>query len=162
MQKKYFTLLLLFCSIFFFGQKYVSTVDNLNVREFANQNSDIKGKLMKGEEIEVLQISNDWAKIKYQTNEYYVSSKFLSNESKEVKDLGFKEGFLRTFLYSAIFLALLLTAPEVFKRRVNDRRFRQGIRQDKVPETIMWKNFFIAALIAIPIGLIGGIIYWIL
>ena len=106
MQKKYFTLLLLFCSIFFFGQKYVSTVDNLNVREFANQNSDIKGKLMKGEEIEVLQISNDWAKIKYQTNEYYVSSKFLSNESKEVKDLGFKEGFLRIFLYRVNFSIL--------------------------------------------------------
>jgi hypothetical protein len=47
------------------------------------------------------------------------------------------------------------------KRRVNDRRYKEGIRQDKVPETTMWENFIIALLISLPIALIGGIISWI-
>lgn len=139
----------------------------MNVREFPNQNSNIIGKLKKGDKVEVLEIQkggfkvlDDWAKIKYNENEYFVVAKYLTKLQN--KDLGFGEGFGTTYLYSAGIIAILLTLPEVLKRRVSDRRYKQGFRQDKVPELTMWKNILIALIVALPIGLIGGIICWIM
>ena len=72
--------------------------DNVNVREFPNQNSNIIGKLKKGDKVEVLEIQkggfkvlDDWAKIKYNENEYFVVAKYLTKLQN--KDLGFGEGF---------------------------------------------------------------------
>jgi uncharacterized protein YgiM (DUF1202 family) len=162
MKKLYFVILLLLTLSSLIAQKnYYATGDNLNIRELPNQDAPIKGQLNKGELVKVIEINNDWAKIQYQNTEYYVASKFLSIETENKKDYGFKDGFKYTYLYSAGILIFLLTAPEILKRRVNDRRYKEGIRQDKVPETTMWKNFIIALLISLPIALIGGIISWI-
>jgi uncharacterized protein YgiM (DUF1202 family) len=162
MKKLYFVILLLLTLSSLIAQKnYYATGDNLNIRELPNQDAQVKGQLNKGELVKVIEINNDWAKIQYQNTEYYVASKFLSIETENKKDYGFKDGFKYTYLYSAGILIFLLTAPEILKRRVNDRRYKEGIRQDKVPETTMWKNFIIALLISLPIALIGGIISWI-
>ena len=162
MKKLYFVILLLLTLSSLIAQKnYYATGDNLNIRELPNQDAQVKGQLNKGELVKVIEINNDWAKIQYQNTEYYVASKFLSIETENKKDYGFKDGFKYTYLYSAGILIFLLTAPEILKRRVNDRRYKEGIRQDKVPETTMWKNFLIALVISLPIALIGGIISWI-
>ena len=166
MKKIYFVILLLLTFSSLIAQKnYYATGDNLNIRELPNQNAAIKGNLNKGDLVKVLEINNDWAKIQYENTQCYVASKFLSidneNQTENQKDYGFKDGFKYTYLYSAGILILLLTAPEILKRRVNDRRYKEGIRQDKVPETTMWKNFIISLLISLPIALIGGIICWI-
>lgn len=164
MKKLYFVVLFLLTFPSLIAQKnYYATGDNLNIRELPNQDASIKGQLNKGEVVKVIEINNDWAKIQYQNTQCYVASKFLSieNENENKKDYGFKDGFKYTYLYSAGILIFLLTAPEILKRRVNDRRYKEGIRQDKVPETTMWKNFIIALLISLPIALIGGIISWI-
>lgn len=162
MKKNYTIFIILITFSFCHAQEiYYSNGENVNVREFPNQSSLVVGKLSKGQKIEVIETVNDWSKISYQNNEYYVATKFLTQNEDGKKDLGFKDGFLQTYLYSGLIFVFLLTAPEVMKRKVADRRFKEGYRQDKVPELTMWKNFLISAIVAIPIALIGGIICWI-
>ena len=161
--KKIFILIL---SVFYFSlvlanETLYSLGDNVNIREFPDKNSNIVGKLNKGDKIEVIEIGLNWTKIKFNGYESYVASEFLSNEQIKKGDIGFVEGFTKTFLYTAGILVFILTAPEVIKRKVSDRRYKAGFRQDKVPETIMWKNFLVAAIIALPIALVSGIICWI-
>ena len=114
--------------------------------------------------------NNDWAVIEYQNKEAYISSKYISKiKSNSFSQLGFIEGFKLIFQYSFIIIGLIMllltTLPEVIKRNVNDKRYSSGRRQDKVPEVIMWKNFFISILTGIIGGIIcgffGGLIYWI-
>lgn len=167
MKKIIYLLCFLIFSLANSQETYSVIGNNINIREYPNKNSNIVGKLKKGDKVEVIEIQNggfevldDWAKIKFNENEYFVVSKYLSKSQN--KDIGFGEGFGTTYIYSAGIIALLLTLPEVLKRRVSDRRFKQGFRQDKVPETTMWKNILIAAVVALPIGLIGGLICWIM
>ena len=60
----------------------VINIDSLNVRKGANAKSTKLGSVKKGQTLEVISISNGWAKINFKGNTGYVSSKYL----KEVKD----------------------------------------------------------------------------
>ena len=60
----------------------VINTDSLNVRKGSNAKSTKLGSVKKGQTLEVISISNGWAKINFKGNTGYVSSKYL----KEVKD----------------------------------------------------------------------------
>lgn len=166
MKKIYFIIFAFLCFSINYAQNiFYSNGDNLNIREFPDQNSTVMGKLSKGEKVEVLEISQDWAKIQYQNNQYYVSAKFLADKKPEEtksEKIGFQLGFGYSYLFSAGLFLVIMMLPEVIKRQTNDRRFKSGMRQDKVPEWVVWKLFLKAGLYGLPFGLIGGIICWII
>lgn len=163
MKKGFIILLsLLHFSFLFANETLFSLGDNVNVREFPDKNSNIIAKINKGQKIEVLENGLDWTKIEFNGAEAYVASEFVGKKPLTKGDIGFGEGFGKTYIYSAGIIAVLLTLPEMLKRRVSDRRFKQGFRQDKVPELIMWKNILTALIVSLPIGLIGGLICWIM
>lgn len=152
----------------FVPQNYFVNASSLIVRKSPDKNSEKIGKLARNEQITAIGEYDNWIQINYNGTYGYVNKDFLSTvsldaeETSEKKDLGFIDGFKETYLGSIIILALLFVAPEVMQRRNPDRRFKTGIRQDKVPEFTMWKKCLLAALISLPIALIGGIICWIL
>ena len=163
MKKIFIILLSVFhFSFLFASEKLFSLGDNVNIREFPDKNSNIVGKINKGQKIEVLEIGLDWTKIAFNGKEAYVASEFVGEKPLAKGDIGFGEGFGQTYIYSAGIIAVLLTLPEMLKRRVSDRRYKQGFRQDKVPELTMWKIILIASIVSLPIGLIGGLICWIM
>lgn len=43
--------------------EYIVTADTLNIRLAANTSAQIKGKLYRGQEVEVLEVNNGWARI---------------------------------------------------------------------------------------------------
>jgi len=45
--------------------EYVVSADTLNIRLAANTNAKVKGKLYQGQQIEVLEVSNGWARISH-------------------------------------------------------------------------------------------------
>ncbi len=63
------------------SKKYEVTTNSLNVRSATSANSSILGKLTKGTKIDVINISNNWAKIKYKNKYAYVNATYL----KEIK-----------------------------------------------------------------------------
>ena len=66
-------------------KKYEVTTDSLNIRSSASTSSTILGKLSKGTKIDVISITNGWAKFKYNNKDAYVSTqylKLLEGESK--------------------------------------------------------------------------------
>lgn len=93
----------------------------LNVREGAGTEYGIMGKLSSKDTVNVIEIENNWAQIKYQDKEAYVSSKYIipikSNKKKTAKEfvqgIGalFNEGpisYLPLLIISTLFLTLLL------------------------------------------------------
>ena len=151
----------------FVPQDYFIDASSLIVRKSPDKNSEKIGKLTRNEQITAIGEYGNWVQINYNGTYGYVNKDFLSTvslnieETSEKKDLGFKDGFKETYFGSIIILTLLLVAPEVIQRRNPDRRFKTGIRQDKVPEFTMWKKLILAAVISVPIALIGGVICWI-
>lgn len=162
MKTIFFIIILQLSPFLVLSNVYYSKVNNLTIREQPNQSSKNKGRLDKGDEVEVMEVTKDWAKIKYLEHEYFVASKFLSTTPVRNNDLGFIDGFTKTYLYSLFILTFLSFIPEVTKRKIKDKRFREGFRQDKVPEMIMWKHFLYSGIFSLPVGLIGGLICWIL
>lgn len=80
---KHFYLLLLFfslsVSLCFAAQEYqVKVKTTLNVRSQPDAKSPLLGTLSNGDHIEVYDISNGWAKIKFQNKDAYISSDFIS------------------------------------------------------------------------------------
>ena len=63
--------------------KYVNA-DSLNVREGAGTSYKILGKYKHGDEVKVVSIDGNWAKIQYEDGYAYISNKYLSDE-KPVK-----------------------------------------------------------------------------
>jgi hypothetical protein len=57
---------------------YYCAVSVLNIRTSPNASSKVLGTLRKGEKVEVYEISNGFAKIKYRTRFAYVSHKYLT------------------------------------------------------------------------------------
>ena len=169
--KKILLIFLSFINICFYAQNLYISDSNLNIRNLPREDSKIIGKIHKGDTINIKNFeNNDWAVIEYQNKQSYISSKYISKiKSNSSSQLGFIEGFKLIFQYSFIVIGLIMllltTLPEVIKRNVNDKRYSSGRRQDKVPEVIMWKNFFISILTGIIGGIIcgffGGLIYWI-
>lgn len=62
----------------------IVTVDSLNVRSDASLESDIVGKLQKGEKVEVLSSTQEWVQVDYQGQKAWVSSEFVKMESQPV------------------------------------------------------------------------------
>ncbi|MFQ9289124.1 MAG: SH3 domain-containing protein, partial [Intestinibacter bartlettii] len=63
--------------------KYVNE-DSLNIREGAGTSYKILGTYNHGDEVKVVSIDGNWAKIQYKDGYAYISNKYLSNE-KPVK-----------------------------------------------------------------------------
>ncbi len=59
---------------------YYCTANALNIRTSPNTYSSVLGTLQKGEKIEVYEISNGFAKIKYKTVFAYVSSQYIKKK----------------------------------------------------------------------------------
>ena len=57
---------------------YVCTASKLNVRSYASTNAAVIGKLRKGERIQVYEIKNGFAKIKYNNGFGYVSERYIT------------------------------------------------------------------------------------
>ncbi len=72
------------------SKKYEVTANSLNVTSSASANSSLLGTLIKGTKIDVINISNNWAKIKYNNKDAYVNATYLkmvntsSNEETEI------------------------------------------------------------------------------
>lgn len=80
---KHLSLLLLFIglsvSLCFAAQDYrVKVKTTLNVRSLPDPKSSVLGTLNNGDHIEVYEIANGWAKIKFNNKEAYISSEFIS------------------------------------------------------------------------------------
>ncbi len=60
---------------------YVTAESGLNVRATPSSNGKVIGKLQHYDDIEVISIDNDWAKIKYKDKEAYVSAKFIEKNA---------------------------------------------------------------------------------
>ena len=58
---------------------YWSSVNGLNIRSAATTNSDVLGSLNNGDEIQVYEISGDWATILYNGGIAYVSANYISS-----------------------------------------------------------------------------------
>lgn len=61
---------------------YSCTANTLNIRKSPNTSSSVLGTLRKGDRVEVYEINNDFAKIKYGTGFAYVSRKYLARLSE--------------------------------------------------------------------------------
>jgi hypothetical protein len=57
---------------------YQVTAETLNVRQKPNKHSEIKGKLQKGDIVNVTKIQNGWAEIWYKCYNAYVNEKFIT------------------------------------------------------------------------------------
>ena len=70
--------------------KYVVTASSLNIRKKPNTSSEILGTFSSGDTVEVYSITNGWAKISYNGETAYVSSKYIkkykSNDDDDDKD----------------------------------------------------------------------------
>lgn len=62
---------------------------NLNVRKEPNTTCEIVGKLAKGTEIEVSEISNGWATISFNGQKAYVSEQYIKISTSALDDLKF-------------------------------------------------------------------------
>lgn len=61
----------------------VTAKSSLNVRSHATINGHIIGKLHTNEQIEVLSINNEWAKIKYNGNTAYINTRYIKPINQE-------------------------------------------------------------------------------
>ena len=59
-------------------EQYQVTAETLNVRQKPNKHSEIKGKLQKGDIVNVTKIQNGWAEIWYKCYNAYVNEKFIT------------------------------------------------------------------------------------
>ena len=71
--------------------KYVVTASSLNIRKKPNTSSEILGTFSSGDTVEVYSITNGWAKISYNGETAYVSSKYIekyksNNDDDDDKD----------------------------------------------------------------------------
>lgn len=57
---------------------YYCTANSLNIRSYASTNAPIIGKLKKGDRVQVYEIKNGFAKIKYNGRTGYVSKKYIT------------------------------------------------------------------------------------
>lgn len=96
MKQKLIVLLMFLFTIMIYGQKgsYEVTAPELNIREQANKNSEVLGRLANKQEVEVENIEGNWAEISF-TDENgnekngYISTKYIvpkNNESSKLKD----------------------------------------------------------------------------
>lgn len=144
----------------FVPQDYFVNASSLIVRSGPGKNFEKIGTLSRNEQITAIGLDHNWIQINFNGTYGYINKDFLSTVSLDSEETSVKKdlGFIETYLGSIIILTLLFVAPEVIQRRNPDRRFKTGIRQDKVPEFIMWKKLILAAVISLPVALIGGII----
>lgn len=56
----------------------INSQSRLNIRDFYSQNSNIIGKLNPGESVDVYGVINNWAIIKYEGKEAYISSDYIT------------------------------------------------------------------------------------
>lgn len=69
------------------GQKVRVAVDVLNVRQSPSMDGDIVGKLPYGSIVKVLDSDSEWTKIRYEKEEAYVASSYLSSAALPSSDL---------------------------------------------------------------------------
>lgn len=73
-------ILLLFSVLVTLAQTYV-TIQDVNFREGAGTKYQSLGVIPNGSEIQIIESSGKWTKIKYQGTEGYVSTKFITTDS---------------------------------------------------------------------------------
>ena len=94
----------LFSSSAFAQTKALVTADILNVRTSPQINSEIIGKIPKGEFVTVLE-SGEWSKIDYYSQEAYVSSQYLTYQGDSIdiiNDVSTQTYFEETYLNAEI------------------------------------------------------------
>lgn len=66
------------------NNNYTVEADLLNVRAYANENSEVKDQISRGTKVEIILdtdlTGNEWVKISYQSKEGYVKKEFLKGE----------------------------------------------------------------------------------
>lgn len=67
-------------------KKYVN-VSLLNFRSAASTKASILGVISKGSEVEVMSELNGWSKIKYNNQEGYVASRYLSDKNTDITEI---------------------------------------------------------------------------
>jgi len=177
MKKNYFNYLLIIIFLLFFlsvgnvlfGQKYIVQSNRMNIRKSPSDTSEVIGKLLKGDTVNVILSKGDWLKISITETGGYVHKNFVkrinesdkSDKSKTDSQKGFKNGFF-IGIYSS-FIWVLLTVGSLFegKTRIIDGRFKKGFRQREFKMKEIGVILLYTVIITSFIGLITGIVYWV-
>lgn len=145
------------------SQTYIVKAKTLNVREETNKNSKVIGQLNEKDTIKSISDNGDWIKITISEKEGYVNKNYVEeikpNEA-QMKE-GFKYDFSKVFSTSFIIVIILLLGYRSIKGRVKDGRRSKGYREYDITFKDHIVDGIYALIIALFIGLISGIIYWI-
>lgn len=145
------------------SQTYIVKTKTLNVREETNKNSKVIGHLYEYDTITAISKDGDWIKLTISEKEGFVNKNYVEEikPNETPTKTGFKYGFKKVFLTSFIILLILLLGYRSIKGRVKDGRRSKGYRE----YDITFKDYIVdgiyALIIALFIGLISGVIYWI-
>ncbi len=162
------TIFLIFVT--FSNVDYAVTNTNLNLRESPTINSSPITILNTGDTVQISNIENGWANVRYKSYNGYVSSSYrtkiafedkdsIEEPKKEFKDqIGFVAGFKYVFYRTFLLIFIIVGAFITYKLRRPDARFKKGYREGKMSHFSTFKLAIYAAVISLLTGFIGGII----
>ena len=130
----------------------------LNVRDKPSANSNIIGKVFKGDTIHGIKENDSWTTIKFDGKTGYVSSKFINEIAEPGFITGFTDGFSSVFLYIALGIAVIIYYKS---KRVKDARFKSGYRELPFTTMEMLKIALYSTILSTIIGLFTGIVSWV-
>lgn len=159
--------------------KYIVNTQKLNVREFANIDSDIIGQLNYGDTIVSKGNFEEWLRIDIEYddrfeektfNDYaYLNIEYVKLVEEHIDDKAdiseeespFTYGFVQGLQYPFVILCLIFAGKDYLKsKRVKDGRYKKGYKEIPFTGLELFKYAFYAFIFSLPIGLISGLFYW--
>ncbi len=147
------------------AETYIVESIQLNVRENPTSKSKIIDRISKGEIVESLGMSGRWIKVSVRGNIGYINKQYtkMLNEDSSISNVptDFKSGFIYVFKYSFITIFLLLAMKSfVTTKRIKDRRHKTGYRTLPFTELEVLKFAIYACIFGAPLGVFGGLFFW--
>lgn len=149
---------------------YSVTTTNVNLREASTVSSKSLGIIAKGDTVKIISKGPKWSKVNFKNLEGYISTPYLldiqsDNKNKNItikegfSDIkGFTAGFKYVFFRVFIIAMLIIGGYVTKKNRMTDARYKNGFRQGKLSNFTILKIAIYSSIIALIIGLFGGII----
>lgn len=138
-------------------KKFTVEPTALNVRDKPSANSNIIGKVFKGDTIHGIKENDSWTTINFDGKTGYVSSKYIHEVAEPGFITGFTDGFTSVFLYIALGIAAIIYYKS---KRVKDGRFKSGYRELPFTTMEMLKIALYSTILSSIIGLFTGIVSW--
>lgn len=165
------------CVILFFGfflvcfpnitkcQTYLVTSPQLNVRSEPNAQSSIIERLDQNDKVTSLGEKKGWIKVNVRGTVGYINIKYLKElgepQNHSTEPQGFKDGFIHVFKYAFLTIFTLLGMRDYARfKRIKDTRYKKGFREIPFTQIELFKYAVYACIFSLPVGFIGGIIYW--